>query len=715
MSVILRIRCHGVIGYVETPEEANKQVALFLPKAKRRIVPNQVAYLRYPNGTLKKSDHKPGPACEGSLCHIVLKGEHLWIEESDVEDTPLTIVKTKDQHSSTPTSKDGRSIVWVPDMTRLAQDYKADIHKNYFDDPRNTDPRLIARFFFRKGVLESNGVDPVQVPFGQDRGQTVDYGSLAEATRFPIARELLLTLPLKSNSVTIRSKKFKSGEPFAMRFETSEQVLELCLGNESAEDIYEPTLPIQTADTLSAHCMAEFKSYYDMCDPVPEKRLMPYLSSRPGTDTCCSVARFAPREFEFENASAKGNAKKADDKTDDKPPKWSVLAYLAADNSLSPIANDDVDKLERPNAGVGVAVQVDRLDIPTERLLLEEDGFESVGGIHGNLNSGDPEVLIDFLKFGQRKRKAENFAVFLLSHGAGLLNFPLRKKKTPQPKPCWLLVWFHRVVAAFRGFFRVLFGARISAIDLGTRAINPDQTSGDFLDNDELAYALRKGQENGPFAIIGFDACVMALVELAYEIHPSGKFMIASQDEVHYDGLPYGRILRRIRAQEPQGAAKTIVELFHNTSRNLPAATLSAVVLKEVPSLAQALNELGAVLLPLVSSDLDALKRARNRARAFSVFHFIDLRGFAEGLMIELNDQPAVLANARKVLAALKLAVLCTNDDVDPADVKENGACGLSIYLPSSPVDEKVYRKLVMSKDNDQWRDFVIAYSKAIG
>lgn len=683
MALTLKLRIHGVIGYVETPGEANKQVALFLPKAKRRIVPNQVAYLRYPKGTLVESDHKPAATCRDSLCHIVLKGEHLWIDENDVADTQLTILNTKDANSSTPTSKDERSIVWVPNMTKLTHDYKADIHKNYFDDPLDTDPRLIARFFVRKGSLESNGVDPVLVPFKSDGGRDADYGGFPKELRLPIARELLLTVKLRANDVIMRSKKFKSGQQSAMRFETDKPHLELCLGNESAEDIYQPTLQIQTADTLTAHCMAEFKSYYDMCFPVPSHPLMPYLSSRPGTDTCCSVARFAPREFEFEPEQ-----ETAIQSEENLPPNWTVLAYLAADNSLSTIANDDVDKLERPNAGVGVAVQVDRLDKPTERLLLEEDGFQSIGGIHGNLNSGDPQVLIDFLRFGQDRRPAKNFAAFILSHGAGLLDFSYPPKETKRPKP-------HRPQARNK------------------YAVSPDATSGDFLDNQELAFALREGRKCEKFGIIGFDACVMALVEVAYEIYESGHFLIASQDEVHNHGLPYGRILRRIRNLGPRNAATTIVQQFRNASQNKPFVTLSAVALREIPPIVVALNALGEVLEPLVKDHLPALARARNRARAFSLFHYIDLRGFAEGLMIEFNSSPEVLERAQAVVTAVNAAVVCTNDNVDPDGIEQNGACGLSIYLPNSRVVKKVYERLAISKGEPPWYRFVVAYAKA--
>jgi hypothetical protein len=720
MTYTLKLRCHGVIAYVVSSE--NNSVALFLPKARRRIVPDQVAYLKYPDGTLESS-REPAPRPDGAprkFRHLVLKRDHLSIDPNDIKDVKFSIDTDKDPDSSTPTSLDLFSTHWTPKLPELVND-EGFIDSKYFEDPLEADPRLIARLDINRGVMKTTGADPVQVPFAIAQANKEQLG---KADRRPIARELLFEIELKSNTVTLLARKFKNNKTTALRFKTNANtnVIELCIGNESAADIYQPTLPLQPVDTLTAHCMAEFKLYYDMCNPASSAPKVPYLSSRPGSETCCSVSGLGPPKTafawnSFDHSVGDPTNEKAEVTTNDA--KWSVFAYLAADNNLSEVADDDVDKLERPRAGVDVLVQVDRLERPTERLLLTADGFEPVDGKLENLNSGDARVLTQFLQSGHTHCKGSKIAVFLLSHGAGLFDFtfPGVKKK----EKCFLLRWW----ATLRHWFAVILIFLRRILGVGPRAVFPDYGSADYLDTKELALALLNGRkESQPFEIIGFDACVMALVEMAYEIRTGGKILIASQDEVRAEGWPYKKILNRIsKTEDPVEAARAIVNAFAEATVKEPFATLSAVRLTAVAEVAGALNELGAVLKKVLieqPAEHQKLFRARDHARAFSNFHYIDLKGYCDGLHMHFEHNEGVRKAAQKVEQSLSKAIICTadqgceaRDDAGAIVKKQPGAFGLSIYLPNSSVTARIYADLEISKRMPHWYGFVIAYSKA--
>ncbi|MEO8383483.1 MAG: clostripain-related cysteine peptidase, partial [Acidobacteriota bacterium] len=685
-------------------------------KGERRVVQDQVAYVRFPakawSANNKRKTFGPPSGVNSDSRHVVLGRERLTIEAKLKDSSSmLTLDESEDAFDSpTPTTTTNRSLLWLPNIQKLSQGDKpptGNIKAEYFNSPKTADPRLMARIDFTQGHLSTTGADPVQVPF-----DLAPLPNPPDPQRMPIARELLLTLEIEDDQFTLQSRDFDNNDqPTQDLYFEAQGNLEIVIGNEAAADIYTSTMPILPIDVLASPCMQEFKFYYRMCEEPSDEALYPYLSSRPGSQTCCSVAAFNPRSLE---------ATKSHDETP-KPShvgQWTLLAYLAADNNLSAIAEGDVDKLEKPfNHEVGVVVQLDRLNRPTERLVLQEEGFVSTNEKLGNLNSGKPEVLTEFLLKGKGLKKAKHYAVFLLSHGAGLFDFTFPGK--PPKKGCALL---QRILRALGWIWSsIVLASRYVRRDrhlpplvrLIPDAINPDQSAGDALDNQELAKGLLDALDQGEqFPIIGFDACVMALVEMAYELRKTGKYLIASQDDVRIGSCPYDVILRTMATCNPEKAARSIVHEFAKATCKDKFATLSAIRLCEMERLKDALNKLGGLLAPCVSLHMCELTAARNGARAFSNFHYIDLRGFVTGIRNGFKCDQAIVAAAGEVLAAIKCAVLCTNDVRVTGSETPPRAHGISVYLPNSrPVTE--YYKLCLTKDAPEWRAFVDAYACA--
>src|SRR5205823_6865956 len=103
---------------------------------------------------------------------------------------------------------------------------------------------------------------------------------------------------------------------------------------------------------------------------------------------------------------------------------------------------------------------------------------------------------------------------------------------------------------ARRPIRRALFASTIHAA-LKTRAIAFDDDAKDFLDNQELKRVLGEARKflGGKIAVIGMDACLMSMVEVAYQIRGAASVMVGSEQTEPGEGWPYDSILRALAAK----------------------------------------------------------------------------------------------------------------------------------------------------------------------
>jgi hypothetical protein len=311
-------------------------------------------------------------------------------------------------------------------------------------------------------------------------------------------------------------------------------------------------------------------------------------------------------------------------------------------------------------------------------------------GVDHNLDTGDPQVIINFLIAARRLRSADNLAVIASSHGTGftdLAKFGRKRSRAMHGEPLKRPAW----------------------------ALGLDDTSRSFLDNNELTYALEYSYEHFGHRrpdILGCDACLMASVEAAHQLRRCAKYLVASQDNEPADGWPYEEILATFGADvEPPQAAVNIVREYARKTKDDDDATLSAVALDLMDQLASALDHLGTALLPLVKSNIRILARAREDSRVVANFDSIDLFGYARAVGTRVAEampddaaRRAIRAAADSVTTTLKHAVIATSKDPE-----KSGAYGLSVYLPNSPVFD-AYDDIPLSEAAPHWYDFVVSY-----
>ncbi|MFH1735124.1 MAG: clostripain-related cysteine peptidase, partial [bacterium] len=104
--------------------------------------------------------------------------------------------------------------------------------------------------------------------------------------------------------------------------------------------------------------------------------------------------------------------------------KWTFMVYMAGDNNLDGAALRDIAEMARAGStkDVNVLVQLDRIeDNLTRRFRITTGGGFKKDCIEsfGEANTGDPQVLYDFVKWAADNYPADRYALILWNHGSG--------------------------------------------------------------------------------------------------------------------------------------------------------------------------------------------------------------------------------------------------------------------------------------------------------
>jgi len=329
------------------------------------------------------------------------------------------------------------------------------------------------------------------------------------------------------------------------------------------------------------------------------------------------------------------------------PAKWTFMVYLDADNNLDPAGVDDILEMQAigSTSDVNIVVLFDRYDrvcgFNGSAVLYVYKGWNETiwGGWTSDyeLNMGDPATLTWFIGFASEHYPAEKYALILWDHGSNWEGV------------CW------------------------------------DWTNNDYLTIQEVREALDNSQVK--INLLAFDACLMASIEVSYEISLTNKVdvMVASEDFIQLDGYPYDMILKNLTENpllcEDTFAVHIIDDYILSYTHTACFATLSAINLKYVSDLTDHLKALCNELMLNFVSYKHAVTGAKNRADRywFGFWHqgpYIDLHQFTYQLgVIEKNLKPYTDPILQTWNNAVIYARCCNGPHI------QDGA-GLTIYFP---------------------------------
>ena len=274
------------------------------------------------------------------------------------------------------------------------------------------------------------------------------------------------------------------------------------------------------------------------------------------------------------------------------PAKWTFMVYMDGDNNLETDAIQDFLEMAQVGSSddIDIVVLFDRIDgydwthgdWTAARLFhIEQNELpEATEGVSwGEVNMGDPQTLVQFVTSAAADYPADNYALVLWNHGGGWRNRAEQKAgNAPFKDVCW------------------------------------DDTSMDVLHTYELRQALEEIQTTvGTIDLIGFDACLMAMLEVAYELRNNGDVMVASEEVEPVAGWAYDDVLRDLAADPLMTAAQlgqVIVNRYAQEMAWFSGHTVSTIDLSEVQDLADRVDTLAETLSAHWEDDQDAVKSA---------------------------------------------------------------------------------------------------------
>jgi hypothetical protein len=398
--------------------------------------------------------------------------------------------------------------------------------------------------------------------------------------------------------------------------------------------------------------------------------------------------------------------------------KWTFMVYMAGDNGKT---FDDGGRLfanlqengwmniaDMAKVGstdeIAIVAQYDTLDqkLFTPRFYVDQSSKygELVEKI-APVNSGDPKNLTEFIVWAEKNYPADQYALILWNHGTGWKEDDIYQRYR---EPIDKAMSSGEIRAGYQGerlLKRALFISTIGKImsieDGKVRGICYDDSSMSFLDNSALAKALEDAQmvTEQRLALIGMDACLMSMVEVACQLQAYADVMVGSQEIEQKEGWPYELILKQLIHNPGLTASqlgKVIVEEFRNyylrKNRNGGGVnTQSAINLQALPLTMERIKNVAETIEKSYSQDFMvelAVGRARKRVQTFYDPDYIDFPQFVQQLALEycganeqLSAQLDALAQCLSPAGADKLIL----ENFHGASLPH--ANGISIYFPN--------------------------------
>jgi len=318
------------------------------------------------------------------------------------------------------------------------------------------------------------------------------------------------------------------------------------------------------------------------------------------------------------------------------------MIYAQADSILNNFAIKNFNEMASvgSNKNLNIIVQWNQ---PRQngiwRYKIEKNKMTLISS--GNQSEKQPAAqdLVDFANFAATNYPADNYAFIFWNHGVGILDPEWNGLQQFSINPTVLKQNPRIQIDGITKFDRITKSFNIH------RGILFDTVNRTYLNNQGLTSALSfitKNILHKKFAIIGMDACLMAMLEVFYQIKDYADYSVSSEEVELAQGWNYTPFLHAL-SQAPiptEQLAQQIVKTFEDLYKDKTNFfTQSAVNLTQLDYLKQNIDNF--VQSVHACKQIDrmrierAILRARNMCLQFSTACYVDLHSFYE----ELNKQ----------------------------------------------------------------------------
>jgi photosystem II stability/assembly factor-like uncharacterized protein len=395
---------------------------------------------------------------------------------------------------------------------------------------------------------------------------------------------------------------------------------------------------------------------------------------------------------------------------------WAVFVYLNTDNDhLDQHAPGLFNRLElavSDHPSLTIRVLWDRIGegntvlydvLPDDNKLLFASYEEGVKKWSlGELDLGDPLTLWEFIADARLAYPARYTLLAIVNHGGG---------------------WSPELRDPQRSSIRYAYGASGFSWDFtNNHNYLSTQDVGLIFNQDSLV--------SQPIDVVFYDACLMGMVEEAYEIRQGARYLVSSENET-WSSFPYDAYLAGIEARTPSEQAAWMVDQYDASLVGYPR-TLSAIDLQRTGALSTALDNLAIALFnatPAYSSVITSTLLAAQKFDYNADLVISDTEGY-----VDLGDFAARLTEVFPPGSDVSQAAIAVRDVLTdgsaPLIIHErhrsgptrspyytymdlSNATGLSIYLPLNESDGDLvfYRhdQLAFARDT-HWDEFIYEF-----
>ncbi len=360
---------------------------------------------------------------------------------------------------------------------------------------------------------------------------------------------------------------------------------------------------------------------------------------------------------------------------------WTVLVYMARDNSLSDDGTLNMNQMmttNNPNVNILVYDCHKLNGVKEAQKVVITNGKATVLETTPNVDSGLEDTFLAACQWALNDFPSDKVAIIAWDHGSG----PLNRSSL-----------FHTMM---RGFCY-------------------DDTTGSYLNDVQLMDILNQlvqARNGKKIDYFGFDACLMADVEILAALAPYVVAATASQQTIPGEGYPYDQIFTNLTSStRVLDFARQIVTAYNNFyASGQESYTLTAFDLSSVALLNGSINSLSHQLAQMLQNDstgaIEALI-AQNTNSFFEEPTYMDFITFCAALQNNLSQMNLDSSTQQQLSAALN-ACISSATKIIVSHVASNdlsSATGLSIYFPQTIV-EPSYEATYFAQQN-AWDLFI--------
>ncbi len=327
--------------------------------------------------------------------------------------------------------------------------------------------------------------------------------------------------------------------------------------------------------------------------------------------------------------------------------KWTVLVYMNAANDLHPFSTLNVNQMEKVanNSQVRFVVQWKQSQTAfpsssfdgTRRLLAKFDTSNSIASqtvqdMGGGVDMGDWQTLQNFIIWGKQNYPADRYVLVVWNHGNGWSRRPNQ-----------------------------------------TRAVSYDDETGNAIQIWELPSALA----SQTFDIFAWDASLMQMIEVAYEIRNHATLIAGSEESPPGEGYPYDAVFGGFRDDPDNTVANLSKGFVDGMVNNPPYAsrkiTQSVLKSNQLSALATAIDTFAGQLIANRSSLTTITPNIRTNAQTYSqttLRTYRDLKHLCELYIVNGGTPNSVKIAAQGVIDAIDNSILWEGHNSNSANSK---------------------------------------------